>query len=560
MKTVLKGTLAAGLVLFGTASAEEVEWRPARKAVHAGWTAPPLVEKGVAKPPATAPVPLSSLVFPSALAARAEVLPASTQVAAPGVGEHVVEVPHTPTFLPDPEEAAKKAVGDEKKAPAKPEPAPKPREEVQKDPPMPALPVPTPVPPPLPAPALVPPLGPSCALCPPEPHMPVVAAPKVKDMHFGSPPITVAHDGHFHFERHDGAGTCERGYLRAEYLLWGMNDYRIPALATTGRGILSGFLDQPGTRVLFGPGDADVGTHSGGRFAAGIWLDDCGSCGVEASLFFLGRESFEFDANSRQFPRIVRPFFAPNLNAEFGETVVSPGLSTGGISIRGGSELWGADVNFRRSCLRWCDGRAEVFVGFRYLELSEDLEIVEDLGAGPDAPRPVGTRVLVTDRFTTRNEFYGGQIGGYVERAWGPWYAGLRGSVALGSTHQSVDIRGSQIVAPPGQAPQFFSGGLLATGPNLGRFSRDAFSVVPELNLNVGYRFTPHWRVFAGYGFLYWNNVVRPGDQIDRVIDLALVPNPPPGVRPTGLFRPAPTFRTDDLWAHGLNLGVEYLW
>ena len=41
-------------------------------------------------------------------------------------------------------------------------------------------------------------------------------------------------------------------------------------------------------------------------------------------------------------------------------------------------------------------------------------------------------------------------------------------------------------------------GGLLAAGPNLGRFERDAFSVAPEFTLNVGYSVTPNVRLFAG--------------------------------------------------------------
>src|SRR5262249_10329720 len=123
-----------------------------------------------------------------------------------------------------------------------------------------------------------------------------------------------------------------------------------------------------------------------------------------------------------------------------------------------------------------------------------------------------------------------------------------------------VDIRGDQIVVPPGAGPAIFVGGLLATQTNIGRTSRDTFAVVPELNLNVGYQVPPHVRLFAGYESLYWSNVVRPGEQIDGVIDIAFVPNPPAGVQPTGLFRPANPFRQSDLWAHGLNLGMEFGW
>jgi len=59
---------------------------------------------------------------------------------------------------------------------------------------------------------------------------------------------------------------------------------------------------------------------------------------------------------------------------------------------------------------------------------------------------------------------------------------------------------------------------------------------------------------------LYWTNVVRPGQQIDRSLDEAQIPNFDtlgPG-SPSTLGRPAVPFRQSDFWAQGLNLGVEF--
>ena len=68
------------------------------------------------------------------------------------------------------------------------------------------------------------------------------------------------------------------------------------------------------------------------------------------------------------------------------------------------------------------------------------------------------------------------------------------------------------------------------TGSNSGSFNRDRFAVVPETDLVLGFRVTPHIKLLIGYSFLYWSNVVRPGDQIDTVIDPRQLPfsgNPP---------------------------------
>ena len=83
---------------------------------------------------------------------------------------------------------------------------------------------------------------------------------------------------------------------------------------------------------------------------------------------------------------------------------------------------------------------------------------------------------------------------------------------------------------------------------NIGEFNRNVFSVVPEVGRNVGYQLTDHIRTFVGYNFLYWSNVIRPGDQIDRVIDINNIPrfvNVLPGTIPA-VFPPRPEARFND--------------
>jgi Putative beta barrel porin-7 (BBP7) len=37
---------------------------------------------------------------------------------------------------------------------------------------------------------------------------------------------------------------------------------------------------------------------------------------------------------------------------------------------------------------------------------------------------------------------------------------------------------------------------------------------VPEVSLDMGYRFTSFFRASVGYDLLYWSSVARPGDQV----------------------------------------------
>ncbi|HET6572840.1 MAG TPA: BBP7 family outer membrane beta-barrel protein [Fimbriiglobus sp.] len=429
------------------------------------------------------------------------------------------------------------------------------------------------------------------AACPPvlEPVPAGVAGGTVsyRNKTFGSPNLTLSRDYHFldlfgvsllggedaNTVVLDEAPATDRYFVQTEYLLWWVRRSNIPILATTAPDPANpndpnanfGFLGQPGTNVLFGPGGFGSTARNGFRVRAGTWLDN--GYGLDGSFFFLGERTNRFELASPLFPVITRPFFAPNVDprtgqviGEFGE-VVAGGGTQGRLLVEQDSRLWGADLNFRSCIHRTCVARSEWFVGYRHLNLREGLRISESLVSGPnDAPQPAGTHIFVQDEFRTHNRFHGGQVGYAVGRRWGRIDADARVSVALGVTAQDLDITGSQLVQRPGQAtPTAFTGGLLAVGPNLGSFSNDEFSVVPEVTFNVGYLLTPTLRAYVGYNFLYWTNVARPGDQLDRVVDLSFIPNAP--VTPfSGVNRPQPLFRQTDFWAQGLQLGLELRW
>ena len=401
---------------------------------------------------------------------------------------------------------------------------------------------------------------------------------------FGSPPIRLSRDypplselcgapvrdwfvSRFTADRESGSG----GFLQGEYLLWWMPGMRIPVLATTSldpNGL--GFLGQPGTAPLLGEGDI-IGTNRHGfRVRGGLWLDDCGSCGIDGSLFVLGRRTADAAFSASQFGIITRPIFSPN---------IIPGTGVVGETGEAVDRAQRAERRSQRSCRELPVGRGSQYPplpvqrlrleddGLRGLplpELEEQLWVQEDIlvvGTSPRVviPDPVGTTIVVRDTFEVENRFHGGQVGVTYERRRGRWDVDARASIALGITNQELNIDGFQVRTRPGQPPVAFRGGLLAAGPNIGSFTRDRFSVVPESTLNVGYWLTPNLEAYAGYNLLYWTNVIRAGDEIDRVVDLTFVPNAPPAI-PSGQQRPAALFNQSDLWVTGVQFGVEWRW
>lgn len=372
-----------------------------------------------------------------------------------------------------------------------------------------------------------------------------------------------------------------RFYVRGEYLLWAIKDDHAPPLVTTGdfgfasfvpgNVSLPGALNRGDTVVLFG-GDVTNNPFQGGRFTAGMYLNDCGSKAIEVGGFFLGQRQADFAVSSAQVPFLGRPFFAanpgpaPDFPREFLEVVAAPGTQVGSVRINAPSRLYGLNADLVCKLCCGCDYRVNAFGGARYLNLQESLSITEDnVLIRPAANFPAGTRFIVNDTFSTRNQFYGADVGVNGRCQFGRFDLDGFARIALGSTRQTVDISGSQTVIQPGGRTSNFVGGLLALPSNIGSFSRDRFSVVPELGFTLGYNVTDQVRLSVGYNFLYWSSVVRPGGQINRNLDILQIPNftappsPPfgPTLPTTPVRQPQFKFEDTDFWAHGLTVGVE---
>jgi hypothetical protein len=338
---------------------------------------------------------------------------------------------------------------------------------------------------------------------------------------------------------------------------------------TSGDPASQGILGQPGTQVMFvGDYCADESARSGIRVMAGTWLGCEQTCGVEIGAFYLFERDDVRVFGSDLSTFLARPFFSLNDSEEASEITSLTGLSRGYTTVRMPLEFWGAEINGIHQLCCGCACRVDLLTGFRYLDLDEAAGIDEWIRVEDTLPpefsqfdRFAGATISVQDRFATRNQFYGGQVGidGAVAR--GPWQLGVRAKLGLGVTRQTVDINGSQTIGFPTGVVETFNGGLLALPTNIGRYHDNEFAVVPEVAANIGYRFSDCIMVYAGYTFLYWSRVVRPGDQIDRVVDVTQIPNfAPPGVPSTGIARPTVLFSQTDFWAQGLNLGVELCW
>ncbi len=344
----------------------------------------------------------------------------------------------------------------------------------------------------------------------------------------------------------------ERFWMSTEYLLWWTEGMDTPPLVTGGTQESFGILGEPGTVVLFGGEAVDFEAQSGGRFSAGFWFDPQHIWGVEGSYFFLDNSTAGFSATSDMDPLLARPFFDIEQHVQNVQQVsnLPPFPIKGGISVDVRTRLSGGDVNVVGNF--WDNGtfRLDGLLGIRYLRLTESLSVREDL-LDPD----FNINFIVEDRFETRNEFWGGQIGARSTYKVGIVDVSLLGKVAIGQTWQQVGVEGSTTTSIDGGPPTIGGGGLLAQVTNIGVRDRDRFAVVPEVTVTLGLQPTERIRLTVGYTFLYITDVARPGDQIDFRVNPELLP---PALPLTNEAVPAAKFLSDDFWAHGVNFGFEF--
>ena len=175
-------------------------------------------------------------------------------------------------------------------------------------------------------------------------------------------------------------------------------------------------------------------------------------------------------------------------------------------------------------------------------------------------PVAVGT---VNDSFRTENYFNGGQIGLASQVLRGRWSVDTRATVAFGNLTQLAEISGGQTLGLANGAVANYQGGLLALpGANIGRYTQNKFSVVPEVGVNIGYQVTSRMRFFVGYNFLFIGNALRPEGLINQNIDAARIPNfLANGTAPLpGIPQPTPQFHLSDYFVQGISFGVSFRW
>ena len=241
---------------------------------------------------------------------------------------------------------------------------------------------------------------------------------------------------------------------------------------------------------------------------------------MDVTYTFLGSKAATFDQTSDGSMILARPFFDASTSLQNSVIIAYPDQQTGTIAIRNANQLNSVEVLFRRAMIRQCDRQLDFVVGYRFGRFDESLSVDgSSTYISPVGQIPVGTMIQESDLFDARNEFNGAEFGFVSNVRYCRWTLGLFTKLALGGTRSQVRVSGSTVVTAPDQPVAVSDGGLLALPTNSGTIEQDRFSVVPELGITLGYDVTERLKATFGYTFLYWSNVMRPGDQIDTNVN-----------------------------------------
>jgi hypothetical protein len=168
---------------------------------------------------------------------------------------------------------------------------------------------------------------------------------------------------------------------------------------------------------------------------------------------------------------------------------------------------------------------------------------------------PPGSILNIEDQFTSRNKFFGIQMGARTNKEYCNFYMEGSAEIAIGINYQRLIIQGQTNV---NETVTLQSIGLFAEPTNIGNHKNSQFGILPELKIKAGYNFNSFARPYISYNLLFMNNILRSANQIDRNINQSQnILLGGSGVL-TGAPAPVSHLRQSSLWLQGFGIGIDF--
>lgn len=365
---------------------------------------------------------------------------------------------------------------------------------------------------------------------------------------------------------------CSPFWVDVEYLYWQIKrSPNIHPLVCTGifDADITPNLQTSGTKIKLGDRSIEGDGNSGIKFSAGFNL--CGTYGLDASYTYLGKKTKTKSVQSNDFhdakthsdkllpnSYLAIPFFDLSTLTESSVCIAKPKAFAGKAQLRVEHWMQGAECNFSMlmdTCE--CDFQVRALTGFRYWNFHDELTFTTD------SPSTVQADVFATvDQFKTNNSFYGAQVGLDTNYTCCNFFCNAIFKIAFGGMNERLRIKGALVTNDFNSfGPAIkYCGGCFAQNSNIGKYEKTQFAYIPEVNLNIGYRFCEGLSIKVGYTFIYVSKIWWAENQLNPKI------NPTQSAAMTrtatatlsGIDGPKALQKSRDFWVQGVNVGLNY--
>jgi Putative beta barrel porin-7 (BBP7) len=287
--------------------------------------------------------------------------------------------------------------------------------------------------------------------------------------------------------------------------------------------------------------------QNGFRLDVGCWLDKPNGTGVElkyTQFIHAERTSTYFGS---PVTALVRPFWNEASNSPSLFQLSAPdGSLLGNARVRTSYDSDGFEGNYLWRGSPMFSEEAHWIVGMRYWGLKENMTVEAGSEAG-------GMNVGTFDSFTTRNRFFGPQVGADLNWSRSGFTFDVAFKLAVGAMMEQATIQGSTTAVLPSGSVFERQGGFLALSTNSGTHDRTKLAFMRDTSFSVSYSLTENIALHIGYDILWVSNVVRPGEQASLNINPTLLPF---SAMPTLPLQPGFRFNEETFWMHGFTVGL----
>lgn len=345
-----------------------------------------------------------------------------------------------------------------------------------------------------------------------------------------------------------------KDWASAEYLYWWSQNSKINVPLATQNPSSLAIINQPGTQVILGAGSHnntfDFGSINGVRITLGGWIDDAHRYGIEGSGFSFAEAKKTLSASSvgANKPIIDVPFFSVQTSSEN----VLVGNKPNTITDSDTFQPYSIELNGLYNLSDKTAFPLILTAGFRTVNITENLNLNDAIYNTPGLP--ANSVLNVQDRFSTKNNFYGFQMGARTHYLYGKIDLSGSAEMALGVNYQQIKINGETNINNRTVLQPI---GLFAEPSNTGTFKQNQFAILPELKIKMGYHLTQYIQPFFTYNVMYMNNIIRASNEIDRNINLSQNPL----IGGTGVLSgpaaPVRQFNNTSIWIQGVSIGLQ---